>query len=605
MMGSVQSEPSGDNIKHPMGAEQQEVSEDRVERGTGYGQTEDSEEDERTGALRFAVGDCVACKVGAKEWKSGRVIALWYREPQWPDERPGAPYQVELGERGSDMLIFAPADSPKVIRADGDQPLPMKSIPPSGGDTAAALHALQSELEEARRLPGIMKLEPPRVFAVAEQDGKLLEGPLDETGPFLLRAWIQGQQDSVFGATYRVHLKFNAAWPKGAPEVRFCNNISHPDIDEDGLVEDDALAPLIGKASVSGSLGPLCAVLTALRELLPTTPIDKLSDLSEYGIEGVYQQNGEQIKAISDYVTQRLAPRLFDAELGWDPTWFDPKFLEAKQRADTGDAGAWRGLLQEECWEVYSFPLFTEAFCETLIAEMAHYEASGLPVRRPNSMNEYGLILNMIGLEPMLDRLQTEVWQPIAQELFPAIGAEFDRHHSFIVHYQMGKDLGLDMHTDDSEVTFNVCLGKEFKGAGLQVCGNQASASHRKASHLYQHVKGRCLVHLGYRRHGADNITEGERLNLIVWNRNSEFRRSDRWERHHVQGKQYETEVGPPDPVCLSYTHDRDYTAFKAYTSRSAPYRKGAWCPPRFAEYEGFTLEPKSRTAEAGSAAAT
>ena len=30
----------------------------------------------------------------------------------------------------------------------------------------------------------------------------------------------------------------------------------------------------------------------------------------------------------------------------------------------------------------------------------------------------------------------------------------------------IGHDLGLDMHTDDSDVTLNVCLGREFTGAG-------------------------------------------------------------------------------------------------------------------------------------------
>ena len=33
-----------------------------------------------------------------------------------------------------------------------------------------------------------------------------------------------------------------------------------------------------------------------------------------------------------------------------------------------------------------------------------------------------------------------------------------------------------------------------------------------------------CLFMVGP-RHGADDITEGERLNLIVWNKNSEYRR--------------------------------------------------------------------------------
>lgn len=106
--------------------------------------------------------------------------------------------------------------------------------------------------------------------------------------------------------------------------------------------------------------------------------------------------------------------------------------------------------------------------------------------------------------------------------LFPGVGSHFDRHHTFVVRYKVGEDLGLDMHTDDSDVTFNVCLGKDFKGAGLQFCGDQGATDHRKASLQYQHRVGHCVVHRGHRRHGADDITEGERLNLIVWTRCSE-----------------------------------------------------------------------------------
>ena len=50
--------------------------------------------------------------------------------------------------------------------------------------------------------------------------------------------------------------------------------------------------------------------------------------------------------------------------------------------------------------------------------------------------------------------------QPIARLLFPVEGRALDRHHSFVVQYEEGKDVGLDMHTDNSDVTFNVrCLG--------------------------------------------------------------------------------------------------------------------------------------------------
>ena len=45
-----------------------------------------------------------------------------------------------------------------------------------------------------------------------------------------------------------------------------------------------------------------------------------------------------------------------------------------------------------------------------------------------------------------------------------------------MVQYKQGEDHGLDMHTDDSDVTFNVCLGRNFTGATLTVCGAHLTA---------------------------------------------------------------------------------------------------------------------------------
>ena len=44
-----------------------------------------------------------------------------------------------------------------------------------------------------------------------------------------------------------------------------------------------------------------------------------------------------------------------------------------------------------------------------------------------------GVILNDIGLEPMIDALQVLLLRPISAEVFPLEGAEFDSHHTFIV----------------------------------------------------------------------------------------------------------------------------------------------------------------------------
>ena len=237
-----------------------------------------------------------------------------------------------------------------------------------------------------------------------------------------------------------------------------------------------------------------------------------------------------------------------------------------------------RSLCKEVAPGVYTFPLFSEEYCDALIAEVEHFQNSGLPVRRPNSMNNYGVIVNEIGMEAMIDALQRQVIGPVSEALFPAQGGgALDGHHAFIVQYKQGEDLGLDMHTDDSDVTFNVCLGKEgFTGAGLSFCGMLGGPAHRKLSLVYQHVKGRCVVHLGAQRHGADDIQSGERLNLIVWNHSTLYRSTDAYKWRDVP-----EETEPPSVECVSYTHDKDYAQYKTYPPGKERFAKTAWYPPK------------------------
>ena len=47
-----------------------------------------------------------------------------------------------------------------------------------------------------------------------------------------------------------------------------------------------------------------------------------------------------------------------------------------------------------------------------------------------------------------------------------------------MVQYKEGEDLGLDMHTDDADVTFNMCLGREFEASGLTFCGGVGRSDH-------------------------------------------------------------------------------------------------------------------------------
>ena len=103
------------------------------------------------------------------------------------------------------------------------------------------------------------------------------------------------------------------------------------------------------------------------------------------------------------YVPLRREPKLFESLLRDE--WLTP---EARAVAEA----AWEGYLHDavvrESVGVYSFELFSRAFCETFLAEVDNYDASGLPVRRPNSMNMYGLIVNEIGMRDAITELQQE-----------------------------------------------------------------------------------------------------------------------------------------------------------------------------------------------------
>ncbi|HCH63814.1 MAG: hypothetical protein CL927_14590 [Deltaproteobacteria bacterium] len=63
--------------------------------------------------LRFAVGATVLCNFGPSGWKLGRIIALHYREPEWPAGQV-VPYQVLL--EADQKLIYVPRDDPRYCR---------------------------------------------------------------------------------------------------------------------------------------------------------------------------------------------------------------------------------------------------------------------------------------------------------------------------------------------------------------------------------------------------------------------------------------------------------------------------------------------------------
>lgn len=452
-----------------------------------------------------------------------------------------------------------------------------------------SLDDLKAEIEDLRANPPpyvskIGELTEPTTICDEKGDVVPRKGN-EEDWPWDLTVAVSGKEgDPAYGFPFLTRLRFDPdLYPSKLCMVRFQCVFHHALTDESGgmampfynaLPRDDR-----GLCTIRGTLQHIHAFLIDPIKAWKL-PTEKLPLRLTRAIALHKEMNQERMEVIEKYGKQAKHPQLFIHPIAIKEEWFHPDFWAAHM---SGTSESWRAILKEHLpGEVFSFKMFSDGFLDILVEEIFSFYDSGLPARRPNSMNNYGIILNEIGLEPLIDHFQ-KMLQPLGQLLWPGPGNDWDGHHCFIVRYREGEDLGLDMHTDDSDVTFNVCLGLEFDGAGLQFCGLMGAPNHRKHTYTYKHAKGTCVCHLGRKRHGADDISEGERLNMILWNHSSTYRQSD--EYNNVP---YSIEESAPDAVCVSYTHDRDYGNYKEYPVGKEKFRGRGWCPRRSFEYDGF-----------------
>eukprot|EP01130_Rhizamoeba_saxonica_P003053 TRINITY_DN1325_c0_g1_i3.p2 TRINITY_DN1325_c0_g1~~TRINITY_DN1325_c0_g1_i3.p2 ORF type:complete len:172 (+),score=40.48 TRINITY_DN1325_c0_g1_i3:564-1079(+) len=167
--------------------------------------------------------------------------------------------------------------------------------------------------------------------------------------------------------------------------------------------------------------------------------------------------------------------------------------------------------------------MFSREFCDCLMEEIDLLENSGLPLLRPNSMNKYGAVLSDIGLIQVWTDIYLRYLKPLFEQIWPELAQQVVGHHAFIVQYKMDEQKGLNIHFDQSVLTLNLCLGKEFSGGDLFFKGLRSDPESQEAENfVYSHVRGTSLLHRGEHIHGAEAISEGTRYNLIIWYQNSE-----------------------------------------------------------------------------------
>ncbi|KAL6884520.1 hypothetical protein ACP4OV_010456 [Aristida adscensionis] len=320
-------------------------------------------------------------------------------------------------------------------------------------------------------------------------------------------------------------------------------------------------------SDVQGEYAP--AVYSALERHLPPSLLEADRDVKLHLMRDIlarYWPHGERnkVQRHKEYrqrilqLYKPLHPELYNIH---PSSFFLPTFLEAVR---TNTEESFRSIMTEPSPGVYTFAMLQPAFCERLLDEVENFEKwvhlMNFKIMRPNTMNNYGAVLDDFGLEAMLNQFMEQFISPISKVFYPEVGGgTLDSHHAFVVEYGKDRDTELGFHVDDSEVTLNVCLGKQFSGGELYFrgirCENHVnSETQNEEMYDYTHVPGRAVLHHGRHRHGARPTTSGLRINLLLWCRSSVFR----------EMKKYQKDFSSWCGECQREKRERQYQAVKA-----------------------------------------
>ncbi|RYR07781.1 hypothetical protein Ahy_B05g075233 [Arachis hypogaea] len=247
------------------------------------------------------------------------------------------------------------------------------------------------------------------------------------------------------------------------------------------------------------------AVFTALERYLPPNMLNVRREHKAkfmHDILAKYMPRAEQtrIQKLRAYRLRIIAnyrPRFRELYTLNPTAFFVPAFLNA---INENTEQSFRRIISEPSPGIFIFQMLQPRICELFLSEIENVEKfvaeTKFRIMRPNIMNKYGVVLDDFGFGPMLEKLMEGFIRPLSRVLFPEIGSSLDSHHGFVVEY--GKDKAVDMgfHVDDSEVTLNVCLGKEFSGGELYFQGTRCEKHVNTSTYTEVSLSGGCTLFL-------------------------------------------------------------------------------------------------------------
>ena len=282
------------------------------------------------------------------------------------------------------------------------------------------------------------------------------------------------------------------------------------------------LCPLLCQTTAS----PAANSLQTARALTPP-PVPTATTNAEFENDDYFAQHGPLLRAawkefgMADPTLNTLPPRFIDPPLL-------TRINAARETPSLETERALRTLFTEIVPGVQSGRILTPEAIAKIRIELDRIGRSGIPTRRPNGMNRFGIIPDANveggvanGLHHLIRELVKEYLVPLMSTLFPAdIGAgDVDDYFAFTIQYNVSNgDRSLNEHRDASVATLNLNLNsvKEFEtlnGSSLYFVDQEHNTRRTVAM-----APGGALLHRGSLRHAANPLVgSGLRQNLIVW----------------------------------------------------------------------------------------
>eukprot|EP01083_Nonionella_stella_P074000 200482_1 len=215
-------------------------------------------------------------------------------------------------------------------------------------------------------------------------------------------------------------------------------------------------------------------------------------------------------------------------------TWSDTYLTESFKSAVNGNK--FQSLLNPTGSDtLYKMSnIFTNEFVIGMINEINRAQTlvqdGEIELTRPNSMNNDGFVLAELGYDPLFEEFRRKWMSKITSSVYPFYlwcGESLDSIHAFTIRYADELDRNLSRHMDESQITFNLCLqNDDLVGSKIWFNGVRDNRDPIQENISVSLVSNDALMHVGQHWHRTENIQKGQRMNMVLWFRGSQCKKS-------------------------------------------------------------------------------